>query len=120
MRDSFGGGFNVFLNFYPDPWGNGIQFDLGIFSKWVLVVGRLNGESFRGEVLVLGRVHTLTVPPESPKLSNKQFARYPGSPCQRMKGCPITAWGFFHRGIHVPGNSAKVVGDLQLDKKVAK
>ncbi len=28
--------FQIFLNFHPEPWGNGIQFDLRIFFRWVV------------------------------------------------------------------------------------
>ncbi len=27
--------YQIFWNVHPDPWGNGIQFDLRIFFKWV-------------------------------------------------------------------------------------
>ena len=29
------GGSGYFWNFHPEPWGNGIQFDLRIFLRWV-------------------------------------------------------------------------------------
>ena len=40
-----------------------------------LVVGRLNGESLRGEVLVLGTVHTLTVPPRITKIKQQAICQ---------------------------------------------
>ena len=30
-----GGGISNIFFFHPDPWGNGVQFDLRIFFRWV-------------------------------------------------------------------------------------